>query len=274
LYQGQYYAWQKKPRGSPFRDRGAEACVIFLQNHDQVGNTFTGARLEANCARPRYRALAALTLLAPQTPLLFMGQEFNASAPFTFFADHTENLSKQVHAGRREFVGQFDAYADHQVQALIPDPSAEQTFLDCKLDWEECERNVAALTFHRDLLRLRAKDPVISRQDTEAIDGATLSEHALALRWFDADHGDRLLLVNLASELKPGSIAEPLLAPPPGCGWQLIWSSESPQYGGQGTFEPVADHGRGAWRIQAQSAMLLVASPRTAVSSPRSEEAK
>jgi maltooligosyltrehalose trehalohydrolase len=274
LYQGQYYAWQKKPRGSPLRDRGAEACVIFLQNHDQVGNTFTGTRLEANCAPPRYRALAALALLAPQTPLLFMGQEFNASAPFTFFADHTEKLSKQVHAGRREFVGQFDAYADSQVQALIPDPSAEQTFLDCKLDWDERERNAAALTFHRDLLRLRAKDPVISQQNVEAIDGATLSEHALALRWFDADHGDRLLLVNLASELMRESIAEPLLAPPRGSGWQLSWSSESPEYGGHGTFEPVADHGRGAWRIQAQCAVLLVATPRTAVSNPRPEEAK
>lgn len=272
LYQGQYYPWQKKPRGSPFRDRGAQACVIFLQNHDQVGNTFTGARLAANCAPPRYRALAAMTFLAPQTPLLFMGQEFNASSPFMFFADHTENLSRQVHAGRRKFVSQFNAFADAQVQALIPDPSAERTFLDSKLDWNECERNLAALTFHRDLLRLRAKDPVISRQDVEAIDGATLSEHALALRWFDADHGDRLLLVNLANELMPGSIAEPLLAPPRGSGWQLSWSSESPEYGGQGTFEPVADHGRGAWRIQAQCAVLLVASPRTVVSNPRPEE--
>lgn len=274
LYQGQWYAWQKKPRGSPLRDRGAAACVIFLQNHDQVGNTFTGARLQASCAPARYRALAALTLLAPQTPLLFMGQEFNAQTPFTFFADHTEDLADKVHSGRREFVGQFVAYADTQVQALIPDPSAERTFLDCKLDWDECERNVTALTFHRDLLRLRAKDPVISRQDVDAIDGATLSEHALALRWFDADHGDRLLLVNLATELAPESIAEPLLAPPRGSGWQLLWSSEPPEYGGQGSFEPVADHGRGAWRIQAQCAVLLIAAPRIAVSNPRSEEAR
>jgi maltooligosyltrehalose trehalohydrolase len=134
---------------------------------------------------------------------------------------------------------------------------------------------------------LRAKDPVISRRRVDlavrnrvaisgvaAIDGATLSEHALALRWFDADHGDRLLLVNFGGELMPGSIAEPLLAPPRGQGWQLLWSSESPQYGGQGTFEPVADHGRGAWRIQSQCAVLLIAAARTAVSNPRPEEAK
>ena len=274
LYQGQWYAWQKQPRGSPFRDRGAAACVVFLQNHDQVGNTFTGTRLQANCAPARYRALTALTLLAPQTPLLFMGQEFDARTPFMFFADHAENLSKQVHAGRRKFVSQFDAYADAQVQALIPDPRAERTFLDCKLDWDECERNVAALTLHRDLLRLRSTDPVISRQDVDAIDGVTLSEHALALRWFDANHGDRLLLVNLDQQLSSESFAEPLLAPPPGSGWQMSWSSESPAYAGQGSFEPVADHGRGAWHIQAQCAVLLIATPRIVVSDPRAEEAK
>jgi maltooligosyltrehalose trehalohydrolase len=246
LYQGQWYGWQKQARGSPLHGRGASACVIFLQNHDQVGNTFTGARVHSSCAAARYRALLALMLLAPQTPLLFMGQEFGATTQFTFFADHTEKLSRQVHAGRREFVGQFHAYADADVQTLIPDPSAEQAL-------------------HRDLLRLRARDPVISRQDADAIDGATLSEHSLVLRWFDAEHGDRLLLVNLDRELLPDSIPEPLLAPPRGSGWQVSWSSESPEYGGQGSIAPAADHGRGAWRIQAQSSVLLVAAPRIVV---------
>ena len=268
LYQGQWYEWQKKSRGSPLRDRGAEACVIFLQNHDQVGNTAAGVRIHSNSAPARYRALAALTLLAPQTPMLFMGQEFGASTTFTFFADHTEKLSRQVHAGRREFVGQFRAYADARLQALIPDPSADQTFLDSKLDWAECTRNGAMLNLHRDLLRLRANDPVISRQDVSAIDGATLSEHALVLRWFDADHGDRLLIVNLDQDLIAGSIAEPLLAPPRGNGWQVSWSSEAPEYGGLGGYEPVADHGRGAWRIQAQCTVLLVAAPRIVVTPP------
>jgi maltooligosyltrehalose trehalohydrolase len=264
LYQGQWYGWQKQTRGSPLHGRGASACIVFLQNHDQVGNTFTGSRIHASCAAARYRALLALTLLAPQTPMLFMGQEFGASTSFTFFADHTEKLSRQVHAGRRKFVGQFQAYADSRVQALIPDPSAEQTFLNSKLDWSECERHSAVFALHRDLLRLRARDPVISRQDLDAIDGATLSEHSLVLRWFDAEHGDRLLLVNVDRELPPGSIAEPLLAPPRGSGWHVLWSSEAPEYGGQGAIPPVADHGHGAWRIQAQSAVLLVATPRLA----------
>lgn len=262
LYQGQWYEWQKQGRGSPLRDRGASACIVFLQNHDQVGNTATGVRIHANCAPAKYRALVALTLLAPQTPMLFMGQEFGASTTFTFFADHTEKLSRQVHEGRREFVGQFRSYADARLQALIPDPSAERTFLDSKLDWSERARNRDMLDLHRDLLRLRASDPVISRQEASAIDGATLSEHSFVLRWFDSDHGDRLLIVNLDAETPPAAIAEPLLAPPSGNGWQVLWHSEAPEYGGLGSFEPVADHGRGAWRIQAQCAVLLVATPR------------
>ncbi|WP_116808587.1 malto-oligosyltrehalose trehalohydrolase [Steroidobacter cummioxidans] len=262
LYQGQWYSWQKLCRGTPLHDREAAACVIFLQNHDQVGNTAAGVRIHSVCAAARYRALAAVTLLAPQTPLLFMGQEFGASTTFTFFADHAEKLARQVHAGRREFVGQFRAYADPRLQALIPDPGAERTFLDSKLDWTECARNSDMLSLHRDLLRLRRDDPVISRQDRASIDGATLSEHSFVLRWFDAEHGDRLLIVNLDSELDGGPIAEPLLAPPRGSDWQMFWNSESPEYGGLGAFAPVAEHGCGPWRIQAQCAVLLLAAPR------------
>ena len=269
LYQGQWYSWQKKCRGSPLRDREAAACVIFLQNHDQVGNTATGVRIHLHSAAARYRALTALTLLAPQTPLLFMGQEFGASTTFTFFADHTAKLSREVHAGRREFVGQFRAYADPRLQASIPDPGAERTFSDSRLDWTECARNGHMLSLHRDLLRLRSGDPVISRQDLASIDGATLSEHSFVLRWFDAEHGDRLLIVNLDRELAAGSIAEPLVAPPPGNGWQMRWNSEAPEYGGLGAYEPAADHGCGAWRIQAQCAVLLVAAPRIVISEVR-----
>ena len=265
LYQGQWYSWQRQARGSPLHGRGAPACIVFLQNHDQVGNTFTGVRIHTNCAPARYRAMLALTLLAPQTPMLFMGQEFAASTPFNFFADHNEQLSSLVHAGRREFMRQFRAYADPAAQALIPDPRLERTFLASKLDWSECERHRESLQLHRDLLQLRKHDPVISLQDVDAIDGATLGENVLALRWFNADHGDRLLLVNLDREHAPQGIAEPLLAPPRGSGWQTLWNSESPQYGGHGALPTVADHGRGAWHLQAQSAALLIAAPRIVI---------
>ena len=90
------------------------------------------------------------------------------------------------------------------------------------------------------------------------MDGATLSEQAFVLRWFDAEHGDRLLLVNLDRELPVAPPSEPLLAPPHNANWQLLWSSEDPRYGGHGVTMPVAEDGHGEWRLAAQSAVLLV----------------
>jgi maltooligosyltrehalose trehalohydrolase len=234
------------------------ALVVFLQNHDQVGNTFVGDRVHTTAAPGRYRALMTLTLLGPQTPMLFMGQEVAASARFMFFADHHEELAALVHKGRREFLSQFRAFADEAAQQLVPAPHAEETFVGSKLDWSEAEHNIEALAFHRDLLQLRACDPVISQQDVAKIDGATLSEHAFVLRWFDAEHGDRLLLVNLDRELPLAPPSEPLLAPSHGANWQLLWSSEDPRYGGHGVAMAVADDGHGEWRVPAQGAVLLV----------------
>jgi len=260
LYQGQWYAWQKQARGSPPRRQlPAKSSVVYLQNHDQVGNTFLGERLHAMAAPARYRALLAVTLLAPQTPMLFMGQEFAASNRFTFFADHNEELGALVHKGRRKFLAQFRAYADEAVQKLVPDPRAEATFKSSKLDWREAETHADALALHRDLLRLRAQDPLISQQDVTKLAGATLSEHAFALRWQDSQHGDRLLVVNLDRELHVDSPSEPLLVPPYGVQWVLVWSSEDPRYGGHGTAVPVEQGGRGPWRLAAQSAVLLSA---------------
>jgi maltooligosyltrehalose trehalohydrolase len=259
LYQGQWYQWQKQPRGTLFRDLPASACVVFLQNHDQVGNTFLGDRVHTTTAPARYRALMALTLLGPQTPMLFMGQEFAASTRFMFFADHQPELARLVHRGRREFISQFRAYADAAVQALIADPHAETTFTDSKLRWDEAQQHAHAVQFHRELLRLRAQDPVICRQDASSIDGATLSEHAFVLRWFDDEHGDRLLLVNLDREFSPAPASEPLLAPSRDGGWRLVWSSEDPRYGGHGVASPISADGRGEWRLSGQSASLLAA---------------
>jgi maltooligosyltrehalose trehalohydrolase len=190
--------------------------------------------------------------------MLFMGQEFAASARFLFFADHHAQLAALVLKGRRELLGQFRTFADEPTQELVRAPHDEATFVDSKLDWSEAEHNTEALAFHRDLLQLRACDPVISRQDRAQIDGAALSKHAFVLRWFDDEHGDRLLAINLDQELLFSPPAEPLLAPSHGATWQLLWSSEDPRYGGHGVTMPVADAGLGEWRLPAQSAVLLV----------------
>jgi maltooligosyltrehalose trehalohydrolase len=234
--------------------------VAFTQNHDQVGNTLYGERLHPLTSPGRCRAVTAL-LLAPHTPMLFMGQEFAASQPFAFFAEHEAEFATEVHAGRREFLSQFTTYATPSAQSKVPDPAAESTFLAStflavKLDLAEREEHASVYALHADLLRLRREDPVIAAQAREIVDGAVLSAHAFVLRWFGGADGDRLLVVNLGSELDLRPAPEPLLAPPLQSRWQLIWSSDEPRYDGPGALNP--DTGEG-WRLAGESVVVLAA---------------
>jgi maltooligosyltrehalose trehalohydrolase len=254
LFQGQHYHWQKKPRGEPVTTQPAWAFVHFLQNHDQVANTLHGERVCRLASPGRLRAMVALTLLGPETPLIFMGEEMNASQPFTFFADHRAELARQVHGGRREFVAQFESFATPAAQARVQDPAAAATFQACKLDFAERETHTATYALYRDLLALRREDPVIARQDRFALDGTVLADGAFALRWFDAEHGDRLLVVNLGAQVDLAPAPEPLLAPPYRGRWTLAWSSDEPRYGGLGAIAPC---GAAGWTLPGDSASLL-----------------
>ncbi len=254
LYQGQYYRWQKQPRGEPLGMPSLH-CVAYLQNHDQVANSVGGLRLHQLASAGVCRALTALLLLGPQTPLLFMGQEFHAATPFLYFADHGEPLRSKVREGRREFLFQFAGAASISPDAL-PDPGSEQAFQRSKLDWSQCMEDSPALRLHRDLLRLRREDPAIRLQGSEGFDGAVLAERAFVLRWFHAAVGDRLLLVNLGDDIEERPMPEPLLAPPAGSAWSLLWSSDQPGYGGNGS--GYRDPAQG-WRLPGQSAMVLAA---------------
>ena len=106
------------------RDAGLDlvpnAFIAFLENHDQVANSAFGRRLHQTTSPARLRALTALTLLGPETPLLFQGQEFAASAPFLYFADHKEELREPINAGPAEFLSQFQSVDDPEVVRGIP----------------------------------------------------------------------------------------------------------------------------------------------------------
>jgi maltooligosyltrehalose trehalohydrolase len=255
LYQGQWYEWQGKPRGTALGDAPASAMVLFTQNHDQVGNSLWGERLHKMTSPGRLRAMVALTLLQPGTPMLFMGEEFGASGPFPFFADLNEALVPLVLAGRRKFLSQFPDYATQAAQALVPNPGHPETFARARLDWSERDRNGESLALYTDLLRLRRDDPVIAAQDRTSMDGAVLSEKAFVVRWFGgATQGDRLLTVNLGDELPYSPAPEPLLAPPRACRWVRVWSSDDPRYGGMGVLEPCRDL---RWIIPPENATLF-----------------
>ena len=252
LYQGQWHRWQAHRRGHPAFELTPENFVIFLQNHDQVANALHGHRLHQLASPAHCRALTALLLLAPSTPMLFQGQEFGSSAPFLFFVDHHPELGRDVRAGRLRFLQQFRSIATDEAQDVPPDPGEERTFLRCKLDFAERERHAPTYRLHADLIRLRREDPVFS--EPGEIDGAVLSDRAFVLRYFSAAAGDRLLLVNLGPELHYNPAPEPLLAPMEDQGWRTLWSSESPCYDGYGT--PSLET-RDGWILPAASAVVL-----------------
>lgn len=253
LYQGQRYHWQKKRRGTPSFGLSPNAFVNFLQNHDQVANSARGLRAHRLADPGKLRAMTALMILMPGTPMLFQGQEFAASAPFLYFADHKPDLAKLVCAGRAEFLKQFPSIAQPGMVACLPDPGDQTTFERCKLDWAECTKHAEVWALHRDLLTLRRTEPAFTVRRQRQVDGAVLSSEAFVLRYFH-DAGDRLLLVNLGRDLKRVPAPEPLLAPPAGRSWQVLWSSEDPRYGGWGAPPPETDEG---WHLFGNSAVVL-----------------
>jgi len=252
LYQGQMYSWQRHRRGTLTTGFSPDRFVIFLDNHDQVANAASGlgARVHQQTGPGLYRTVTAMWLLSPGTPMFFQGQEFAASSPFMYFADHDGELGAAVQAGRAIFMSQFRSAATRPLVEELPDPRDWSTFTRCKLDHAERAQRVQAVALHRDLLRLRRE--LTSVTQPRSLDGAVISDRAFALRWFGTS--DRLLVVNLGAELILSSVPQPLLAPPTPAGWMILWSSEDAVYGGAGTAPIETDEG---WRIPGQAAVLL-----------------
>ncbi len=256
IYQGQRYKWQKARRGTPTLDLESANFVNFLQNHDQIANSLFGRRIHTIASAGRLRALTALLLLGPNTPMLFQGQEFAASTPFLYFADHNPELAKLVAEGREKFLQQFPSIASEDAASLVPSPELEDTFQRCKLDFADCEKHAEVLLMHRELIRLRRDDPLLGKAARGNFDGAVLSESAFLLRFFGKSRNDRLLIVNLGAHVHLDPAPEPLLAPPAGCEWVVTWSSEDPRYGGGGTPPLESDEN---WHLPAEASVLLVA---------------
>src|SRR5205085_8459031 len=213
LYQGQRYKWQRRRRGTPALDLPPHAFVNFIQNHDQVANSARGERAHALTSPGRLRALTALLLLAPATPMLFQGQEFASSAPFFYFADygHEPELARKVRHGRSEFLAQFRSIATREMRARLADPGDAETFERCKLDFAERESHKTIYEMHRDLLRLRREDAVFSAQRKGGVDGAVVGPEAFVLRLFGEDADDRLLLVYIGADLHHYPTPDPLI---------------------------------------------------------------
>jgi maltooligosyltrehalose trehalohydrolase len=254
LYQGQWYDWQRKHRGAPGFGVHPNQFVNFIQNHDQIANSLRGLRLQQLTSPGRLRALTALLLLAPGTPMLFQGQEFGATTPFLYFADHNPELAKLVAKGRKDGLKEFPSIASPECEPLLDDPAREETFKRSKLDFSERAKNASTYQLHGDLIRLRKQDPVFSNPRVGGVDGAVLGPEAFVLRFFGDNGLHRLLLVNLGADIDLNPAPEPLLAPLEGTQWKMKWYSESPRYGGCG-MRPIKKDG--CWTITAHCAVVL-----------------
>ena len=261
LFQGQPYSWQEAPRGTLALGAPPEAFVAFLENHDQVSNTIAGRRVRFETSPGRYRAMTALLLLGPWTPLLFQGQEFGTSRPFLYFSDiGDDNLREAIRKGRFEFLSQFPSLASTETQKQLPIPTDPNSFTRCKLDFSERKKNKQLYDFHIDLIKLRREDSRFREQKTGGVDGAVLGPKSFVLRYFTEKNDDRLLLVNLGDTQLLEPMPEPLLAPPLGFEWTTLWSSDSERYGGPGT-TPVATQDN--WTLPGEAAIALKLIPET-----------
>jgi maltooligosyltrehalose trehalohydrolase len=205
LFTGQYSEYFGGPRGTDPRGIPLEHFVHFLQNHDQIGNRPHGDRLSERVDWPVYRAASALLLLAPELPLVFMGQEWGARTRFHFFTDHEPVLGELVRAGRRKEFARFVGFGGD-----VPDPQASATFEQSRLDWAEAvqEPHARILRLYRDLLALRGEfvGPPIVESPVEG--GLVLSR------------GRHALLVAFTAGVS--------LSLPPGA--RILWTTEDARY--------------------------------------------
>jgi maltooligosyltrehalose trehalohydrolase len=255
LYQGQALSWRKALRGTPTFGVPVEAFVCFIENHDQIANTGAGDRPRFRTSPGRYRAITALLLLGPWTPLLFQGEEFGASSPFLYFADVGEEAVRDaIRKGRAELLSPFLSLSEAETLRRLPAPDNPETFSRCKLDFSERQTNRELYDLHIDLLKLRREDSRFRLQSSDGIDGAVLGPASLVLRYFSNHNDERLLLLNLGPTQHLHPVSEPLLAPPTGYGWETLWTSDSPRYGGA---NGVISATSAQWLLPAETAAVL-----------------
>ncbi|SCX84086.1 maltooligosyl trehalose hydrolase [Nitrosospira sp. Nsp13] len=238
-YQGEVSAYRgHAKRGETSARLPPQAFVSFLQCHDQVGNRAFGERIAHIAPAAAVRAAAAVYLLAPGIPMLFMGEEFAAKSPFQFFCDFSGELRAAVTQGRRREFARFARFADPAVQAAIPDPNEIQTFLASKLDWSSLKDAQAGwLAYYRNLLKLRREVivPRLHGMGGRSAKFEVFAPEGLRVRWQLGDGSTLRLLANFSGKRIRADIpaGQAVFASSTEAGrgmldpWSVVWTLET-----------------------------------------------
>lgn len=225
VYSGEYSRYRKRRHGNSTKDRPARQFVVFSQNHDQVGNRAMGDRLSQSQPLEKLKLAAGMVMLSPYIPLLFMGEEYGETAPFQYFVSHSdEDLIEAVRSGRREEFSSFEW------QGEVPDPQAEGTFLNSRIDLRlrQQGRHNVLFRLYRELIRLRKETPALSNLSKEDLE-VTCSEGELALCVRRRASDDEVFISYNFSERDLIVNSTPLEGE-----WRMILDSSSGEWGGNG----------------------------------------
>ena len=224
VYSGQYSRFRERCHGSSTKHLPASTFVIFSQNHDQVGNRVKGYRLTTLVPFEALKLAAAIILLSPGIPLLFMGEEYGEKAPFYYFISHgDEGLINAVRTGRRE---EFSAF---QWEGEIPDPQDPATFLNSKINLllRHQESHATLFEFYRALIRLRKEIPVLSHPDRKKLKIKRFGKKRALFVQRERDSDRIVCLLNfdgfpavVKTQMEPGH-------------WQKLMDSASEEWGGK-----------------------------------------
>ncbi|SDV47656.1 malto-oligosyltrehalose trehalohydrolase [Chitinasiproducens palmae] len=218
-------------RGEPSAHLPPTAFVLFLQNHDQVGNRAFGERLTRLCAPDALRAATLLMLLSPQIPMLFMGEEYGSEDPFLFFTDYEGELADAVREGRRREFAKFAAFNDPERRERIPDPNDHRTFAASRAmpaDANGAGETNATLDawrrFYRRGLALRHAQIVPRLEDARATGARALSDKAVFAQWRMNDATTLSIALNLGDDALSQGDGLPGEVPPNTC---LVWLGDA-----------------------------------------------
>jgi maltooligosyltrehalose trehalohydrolase len=239
-YQGEMKPQEGIIRGEPSSGLPPTAFVSYMQNHDQIGNRIKGNRICTIASEDAVLAMASVYLLAPQIPMLFMGEEWGAEEPFPFFSDLPEALRDSTRKGRIE---ELKKTPEHEDPNKLPveeavDPTDIATFRSAKLDWSVLRTKDAGnrLHFYRNLIDVRHREisPRLARLGGFSSTHETLGDNAVLVTWHLGDGSTLRLYLNLCGEAQdrvPGIVGRKIwlhgftandkLGP-----WTVIWTVE------------------------------------------------